>query len=99
MAYLREVGQGLRRAGDFVKRHAHNVGKGLVTAAAVGLAAYGAMSHDARERSSAQRYEDNRGNMEWMAKQPMERVPHRDGSRYGTAGMDPPPSFVVPVKY
>lgn len=45
MAYLREVGQGLRRAGDFVVRHGANIGKGLLTAAAVGAAAYGAYAN------------------------------------------------------
>ena len=99
MALLSGVRRRVHAAGKFLKTHGETIAKGLVGAAAVATAVHGALSHSAREASSQQRYNDNVGNMEWLSRQPMERIPHSDTSRYGSGGLGPPPSSIVPVKY
>ena len=100
MAYgIGRVRQGLHATGKFFRQHGATIGKGLLTAAAVGAAIHGSMSHAAREANSQQRYNDNVGNMEFLSRQPMGRIPHRDTSRYGSGLGGPTPSFIVPPKY
>jgi hypothetical protein len=56
MAFLAGVRQGLHSAGKFVRQHGATIGKGLLTAAAVGAAIHKGLSGEQPRRSRVEHH-------------------------------------------